>query len=168
MGPAGTQMPCQVHDGQLDNHCGTDAGGWLQGMHPVEYGVEVTMTICFDGGHPGVCNYRVEATVTRCPNGDSGFYVYHLETVPLCTLRYCGATPTITTPTPTIPTTNVTETPTASTITTTESLNIMTTTVTESTAPKEKCKIFISIFQLKSLNKILMKKYSFILTLQFL
>ena len=93
MGPAGTQMPSQVHDGELDNRCGTDAGGWLQGTHPVEYGVEVAMTVCFDGGHTGECNYRGKTTVTRCSIDATDFYVYHLETVPVCTLRYCGTTP---------------------------------------------------------------------------
>ena len=77
----------------LDNRCGADAGGWLVGKHPQEYGVETNMTVCFDGGLVGTCNYKASITVTRCSN----FYVYLLSTPPCymsdppnCALRYCA------------------------------------------------------------------------------
>ena len=58
-----------------------------QGPHPLEFGTEVDMTVCFDGGAKGTCIKKsVSITVTRC----SDYYVYYLNTVPQPLQRYCA------------------------------------------------------------------------------
>eukprot|EP00118_Oscarella_pearsei_P017842 m.179541 g.179541 ORF g.179541 m.179541 type:complete len:343 (+) comp39221_c0_seq12:624-1652(+) len=65
--------------------CGTDAPGWLQGTHPIRFGVETPDKGCFlwEGN---CCNWSTDVKVLRCGT----FYVYNLPLTPVSYLAYCG------------------------------------------------------------------------------
>ena len=82
-GAAGSQMPT---DAPEIYSCGTDAPGWLKGVHPKVEDEIVSRDVCFHWlGEP--CNWSVEVQVRNCGE----FYVYKLPDPPDTCLRYCGA-----------------------------------------------------------------------------
>ena len=73
-----------------ENHCGTEGSGYISfsyaGMeaHPTEHYKSVYRTMCFsaDGNE---CKWYAGVQITNCVD----FWVYQLEDVPACNLRYC-------------------------------------------------------------------------------
>ena len=90
-GAAGDRMPDKC---VLMNRCGTVHPGWLNGTHPTVAEGVVTRKVCYYGwdtwwhsrfsGH--CCYYSNLIKVKNC----SSYYVYELQTLPTCYLRYCG------------------------------------------------------------------------------
>ena len=81
-GAAGDRMPDKC---VLTYHCGTTHPGWLSGAHPtVDEGV-VIRTVCYSR-HYTCCYWRKNIKVKNC----SAFYVYELQKLSTCPLRYCG------------------------------------------------------------------------------
>ena len=79
---AGTRMPEHQID---DHHCGTSYPGWLNGSHPTENGQIVDRQVCFiDNGCMAVPNVHVQ--IIKCDT----YFLYYLEDVPACSLRYCS------------------------------------------------------------------------------
>ena len=65
--------------------CGTDAGGWLNGSHPLPQDGAVSRQVCFAfSSH--TCLWQSTARVVACDN----FYLYELSAPPSSCLRYCG------------------------------------------------------------------------------
>ncbi|MCX4245001.1 DUF4215 domain-containing protein [Paraliomyxa miuraensis] len=82
-GAAGTLMPESAPPLYA---CGTDAPGWLNGVHPgVEDGV-VPRQVCFHWSG-NTCLWSTNVQVVNC----SDFYLYSLPNTGPCQLRYCGA-----------------------------------------------------------------------------
>ncbi|XP_046843367.1 uncharacterized protein LOC124437433 [Xenia sp. Carnegie-2017] len=82
-GSAGTQMfsGC-IKDGK---QCGTQATGYLTGGHPgVNDGI-VERTVCFSF-NTKCCMWRRTIKVLNC----GSFYVYKINGIPHCTMRYCS------------------------------------------------------------------------------
>ena len=69
-----------------DEHCRTNAPGWLNGTHPSEVGVSKTADVCFVHEDDD-CRWSVSVKVMKC----SDYYLYYLPNTPRCSLRYCGA-----------------------------------------------------------------------------
>ena len=67
-----------------NNHCGTQAPGWLNGKHPSAADGIVSRQVCY--GWVGCCNWANYIDVRNC----TGFYVYRLQPSPACNLGYCG------------------------------------------------------------------------------
>ena len=67
-----------------DKRCGTHAPGYMTGAHPTMQDGTVTRKVCFSYGGNN-CLKDIEIHVRNC--GD--FYVYELELLPWCKLRYC-------------------------------------------------------------------------------
>lgn len=66
--------------------CGTDAAGWLNGVHPgVDDGI-VEREVCFSF-IDDTCAFSTNVNVVDC--GD--FYLYELPEAPASALRYCGS-----------------------------------------------------------------------------
>jgi hypothetical protein len=67
-----------------EDHCGTSAPGWLNGVHPAAGAEPVASTVCFDWyGH---CQWSMPVNVVQC----SGFFLYQFTSgVPTCALRIC-------------------------------------------------------------------------------
>ena len=81
-GLAGTKIPEDIVDAF---HCNTDATGWLNGTHPTTVGETVNRTICFNL-LDDPCWKHIEIQVKLC----EGFYLYYLEDLQYCSLRYCS------------------------------------------------------------------------------
>ena len=65
--------------------CGTEYPGWLNDLHPTVAQGVVTRRVCVH--RSGDCCYeRFIIKVKNC----SSYYVYELQTLPLCPERYCG------------------------------------------------------------------------------
>ncbi|MCA9687574.1 MAG: hypothetical protein KC457_35765, partial [Myxococcales bacterium] len=82
-GAAGVVMP---ESAPTIYSCGTDAPGWLNGVHPTTDQGVVARQVCFNWGN-NTCNWNSNIQVVNC--GD--FYLYNLVEPPVCYLRYCGA-----------------------------------------------------------------------------
>jgi len=81
-GAAGTMMPTSCVP---KHYCGTHAPGWLSGSHPTSVGQTVNGKVCFHWGG-SCCHWHANVQIKKC----NGFYVYKLESTPVCWLRYCG------------------------------------------------------------------------------
>ncbi|XP_068694728.1 uncharacterized protein [Montipora foliosa] len=76
--------------------CGTHAPGWLNNSHPSVADGIINAKICFHWGS-NCCLYSTKVRVRNCGK----FFVYQLNPVPVCSLRYCGNNkyvPVLTTP----------------------------------------------------------------------
>ena len=85
--PAGTPRIPESSPGVY--HCGTLGTGWLSGVHPTTPGAtKSSVHYCFDntGSNSTDCRWSTSGKVTNCGN----YFVYYLENVPLCNLRYCA------------------------------------------------------------------------------
>ena len=112
MEPAGTQFSEEPLE---PGHCGTDSAGWLRTPHPMEINEITKGTACFSWKGDD-CNWEYPVQIVNCGN----YFVYNLETVTVCSLRYCSVTPGVTPSTPVpISTTSATSSSTASTTTVT-------------------------------------------------
>lgn len=84
-GDAGTKMPTSCVS---ENHCGTNAAGWLNGAHPTVAEGQVSKQVCFTW-LSNCCHFAINIQVRNC-----GFYfVYFISgTLPSnpCYLGYCG------------------------------------------------------------------------------
>ena len=83
--PAGTQLP---ENSIAKRHCGTHATGWLNGAHPTTIGESVSRRVCFYWSSDK-CNWSTNIEIRHCGN----FFLYRLEDVPTCQLRYCATVP---------------------------------------------------------------------------
>ena len=80
--PAGTQL---ANSTVSVKHCGTNAPGWLNGAHPSVLGENVIRQVCFSWvGNSCFTSTNVE--IKKC----GGYYLYKLNTVPICDIKYCG------------------------------------------------------------------------------
>ena len=81
-GAAGDRMPTSCVE---PNSCGTDAPGWLDGLHPsVKEGI-VTRRVCYRLKSK-CCYQKNDIQIQNCGT----FYIYRLVKPPECDLRYCG------------------------------------------------------------------------------
>ena len=85
-GAAGNRIldACQADRGNV-YRCQTHAAGWLNGTHPLIIDGEVSRTVCFSW-KLSCCQWTKAIKIRNC----GGFYVYYLEKVSACSLRYCG------------------------------------------------------------------------------
>lgn len=84
-GDAGTKMPTSCVS---ENHCGTNAAGWLNGAHPTVAEGQVSKQVCFTW-LSNCCYVAVNIKVRNC----GSYYVYFISgTSPShpCYLGYCG------------------------------------------------------------------------------
>ncbi|XP_068719980.1 uncharacterized protein [Montipora capricornis] len=81
-GAAGTRMPTSCPPARA---CSTSAPGWLNGEHPSVADGQVSRTVCFHY-FAKCCVLSTTIKVRNC----GSFYVYYLDGVPICSLRYCG------------------------------------------------------------------------------
>ncbi|XP_068719937.1 uncharacterized protein [Montipora capricornis] len=81
-GAAGTRMPTSCPPARV---CSTSAPGWLNGEHPSVADGQVSRTVCFHY-FAKCCELSTTVKVRNCRS----FYVYYLDGVPICSLRYCG------------------------------------------------------------------------------
>merc|ERR1712156_964527 len=80
--PAGIQLSEEVVE---PYHCSTSGTGWLNGPHPEILGQTVEMQVCFNSGGED-CKWLTTVQVRNCGH----FFLYYLEDVPYCPLRYCA------------------------------------------------------------------------------
>ena len=81
--PAGTHIP-ESSPGQY--HCGTQATGWLSGVHPTSPGASNNNAkFCFHWGSND-CAKSTQGKVTNC----GSYFVYYLENATGCADRYCA------------------------------------------------------------------------------
>ena len=66
------------------NHCNTYGAGWLVGQHPSNVNETISAPMCFSG-YNDECWSHTTIDIRNC--GD--FYLYYLEDVPGCYMRYC-------------------------------------------------------------------------------
>ena len=85
MPPAGTMIPEEVVPAYM---CGTNAPGWMNGVHPTTFGEEVERQICYTWSGNS-CYISNNVNVTNC----GAYYVYKLVSPQTCDMRYCAATP---------------------------------------------------------------------------
>ncbi|XP_066022753.1 uromodulin-like [Pocillopora verrucosa] len=82
VGDAGKKMPTQCVP---ERRCGAIFSGWLEGGHPTLADGEVSSKVCYTRGV--VCCKKSNHIKVK----DCGFYfIYKLQKVPSCVLRYCG------------------------------------------------------------------------------
>ena len=87
MGPAGNRMANFCPIGVPGTYkCGSYYQGWLYGSQPRIYEGSVPRTVCFSPYYTCYCRYTAQVYVRNC----GSFYVYWLNEVPMCNLRYCG------------------------------------------------------------------------------
>ena len=79
--PAGTQMANSIVP---ENHCGTNAAGWLNGTHPAVLGENVIRQVCFS--YDGDCWRSTDVEIKNC----GLYYLYKLKATPGCQYKYCG------------------------------------------------------------------------------
>ncbi|XP_065068293.1 uromodulin-like isoform X2 [Rhopilema esculentum] len=86
MGDAGNRMltKCPARKGSF---CAAEFQGWLTGSNPGIHEGEVYRTVCFSRYYDCYCYYQTYIKVKNCGT----YYVYKLDGVPSCNLRYCGA-----------------------------------------------------------------------------
>ena len=89
-GDAGNRMldycPLSM-SGPRYNRCGTSMQGWIMsGSMPMGYEGEVSRMVCFSGSSSCSCRYQKQIKVRNCGT----FYVYWLDGVANCNLRYCS------------------------------------------------------------------------------
>ncbi|XP_066022510.1 pancreatic secretory granule membrane major glycoprotein GP2-like [Pocillopora verrucosa] len=82
VGDAGTKMPTQCVP---DFRCGAASSGWLKGGHPTLADGEVSSKVCFIRGGD-CCKKSRDIKVKDC----GSYFIYKLQKVPACDLRYCG------------------------------------------------------------------------------
>ena len=85
-GAAGIKMPTSCVSG---NHCGTNAAGWLNGVHPAEAEGQVTRQVCFSWSSD-CCRFAIDVLVRNC----GSYFVYFISGTPSanpCYLGYCGS-----------------------------------------------------------------------------
>nr|XP_058971268.1 uromodulin-like [Pocillopora verrucosa] len=82
VGDAGTKMPTQCVP---DYRCGAVLSGWLKGGHPTLADGEVSSKVCFTRGGD-CCKKSRDIKVKDC----GSYFIYKLQKVPACDLRYCG------------------------------------------------------------------------------
>ena len=80
----GGEMPESCPDSV--RRCGTQAPGWLNGIHPTVVGQKTRMQVCFYWQQDGCCQFHAFVEVTNC----GLYYVYNLPAPPICNLVYCG------------------------------------------------------------------------------
>ena len=68
-----------------ENHCGTHAPIWLNGIHPAREGDNVVRQACVHFFGDG-CFDSFDINITNC--GD--YFVYYLKTPFYCTIAYCA------------------------------------------------------------------------------
>ncbi|XP_067056311.1 uncharacterized protein [Acropora muricata] len=98
-GDAGVKMPdfCVAK-----LRCGAHAPGWLNRSHPLMVDGIIDAKVCFHWGS-NCCLWSTDVRVRNCGK----FFVYQLQPLPLCSLRYCGnnrQVPVLTTPNAPTPT----------------------------------------------------------------
>jgi hypothetical protein len=79
--PAGTIIPTSA---PAENHCHTQATGWMSTRYPPVIGLTLHATVCYNSVSNN-CAYSNSILVTKC----NGFYVFALTAPPKCNLRYC-------------------------------------------------------------------------------
>ncbi len=79
--PAGTIIPTSA---PAENHCHTNATGWMSTAYPLVAGLTLHATVCYNSGSNN-CAYSNSILVTNCIR----FYVFALTAPPRCNLRYC-------------------------------------------------------------------------------
>ena len=82
VGDAGTKMPTQCVPGF---RCGAALSGWLKDGHPTLANGEVSSAVCFTRGGD-CCKKSIDINVKDC----GSYFIYKLQKVPACNLRYCG------------------------------------------------------------------------------
>lgn len=85
LGDAGNKMPTSCVP---QYHCGTDAPGWLNGLHPSVAEGKVTRKVCFTW-NSSCCRWAINIQVRNCGE----YFIYYFSGTPKehkCTLRYCG------------------------------------------------------------------------------
>jgi len=83
-GAAGDRMPDKC---VLENRCGTEYPGWLNGAHPTVAEGVVTRKVCYNLGYGSCCGYSTIIKVKNC----GSHYVYELQrTSSFQYFRYCG------------------------------------------------------------------------------
>lgn len=67
------------------NRCNTAASGWLDGSHPTVAEGNVSRKVCFSF-MGSCCMTNTYINIRNC----GSYYVYYLQPVPQCDLRYCS------------------------------------------------------------------------------
>merc|ERR1712241_1543996 len=80
--PAGSQLSEEVVE---PYHCSTSGTGWLNGPHPEILGQTIEMQVCFNSAGNN-CKWLTTVQVRNCGH----YFLYYLEDVPYCPLRYCA------------------------------------------------------------------------------
>ena len=68
-------------------YCGTYGPGYLQGGHPGPNEGKVSRTVCFASSSGCSCSWTNSINVINCAGL---YYVYELNGVPGCDMRYCS------------------------------------------------------------------------------
>ena len=68
-----------------ERRCGAVSSGWLKGGHPTLTDGEVSSEVCFTRGQNRCLKSR-NIKVKDC----GSYYIYKLQKVTTCDLRYCG------------------------------------------------------------------------------
>ena len=88
--PAGTRMPENPPEFShyTEGFCGTHYTGWLNGHHPTNLGELVEREVCFKTGGSENCRSSLKRTtkIRHC----GSYFVYYLNEVSACSLRYCA------------------------------------------------------------------------------
>ena len=68
-----------------DNHCSTNAPGWLDGNHPTLIGETIDARVCFVSPSDS-CSKETQIQIRNCYS----YYLYYLVETPICSARYCS------------------------------------------------------------------------------
>ena len=68
-----------------DRRCGAVFSGWLKGGNPTLADDRVSFLVCFTRGG-NCCKKSRNIDVKNC----GSYFIYKLQKVPACNLRYCG------------------------------------------------------------------------------
>ncbi|XP_077303114.1 uncharacterized protein LOC143923366 isoform X2 [Lithobates pipiens] len=68
-----------------ENSCGADFPIWMNGSHPTPSDGIINRTVCYNG-YARCCTISNNISVKMCPEG---FYVYKLQSTPICYSAYC-------------------------------------------------------------------------------
>ena len=88
--PAGTTMPEEPVEGTW--RCNTQISGWLNGHHPMTPGETIDGIVCFSASNGNACIMNIQIKIRHC----NDYYLYYLEDVPACNMRYCSSSTAIT------------------------------------------------------------------------